>query len=212
MYGFIVLDYLLVAIAIVVSLRLFHTAHRPQEGVEVRQPGLLLAPVARETVRPPRANSGEVTTPLSETLKRISAASGYAGIESFLDGAKVKYEAIIRGFASGDLEPVTSLLSHGVYDDFARAIAERDDRGETVGLMFIGFRAAEIVDAGIANGSAWIEVRFVGELVSVTRDRDDRIVAGHPAMVVDVPELWTFERELRSSQPHWLLTATEPDE
>lgn len=212
MNSLVFLDYLLIAAAVAASWKLLHTAQPPPAGVESKQ-GLLLGPApAGEMVRQQRASLDEVLTPLSETLKRICTASGYSGITTFLDGAKLSYEAIIKGFASGNIAPLTFLLSRRVYDDFARAVRERDERGEIIEMTFIGFRAAEVTDAGIENGSAWIEVRFVGDLISATRDRDGRIVAGHQAMIVEVAELWTFERELRSSQPHWVLVATEPDE
>jgi len=211
MNGFVFLDYLLVAAAVAGSWKLFHTAQPPPAGAKVKQQGLFLPPAPAEAAsQSPR--SVDVQTSLNDTLKRICVASGYASIENFLDGAKHAYEEVIKGFASGELMPVTHLLSRSVYEDFALAIAERDERGESEELMFIGFRAAEVTGAGIARGCAWIEVRFAGDLISVTRDREGRCIAGHPAKIVSVAELWTFERELRSSQPHWVLTATEPDE
>jgi predicted lipid-binding transport protein (Tim44 family) len=157
-----------------------------------------------------RPNSAH--SPLGEVLKRICIASRLSDIGQFLDGAKFAYETITEGFAKGDLEPLSFLLSNEVYEDFDRAIQERDERGERVKVTFIGINAADIVDAELADGRAKITVRFVGEMVSATYDLEDKWVAGHPARVVQVPELWSFERELRSSRPHWLLAATETGE
>jgi predicted lipid-binding transport protein (Tim44 family) len=211
MNGVVFLDYLLIAAALAASWKLFHAPQAPSAGVEIEPPAL--TPGRGDTMPRGQPPSGGARSRVSanEALNRICVASGYAGIETFLEGAKQAYEAIVTGFAKGDIAPAKSLLSEDVYDDFARAIAERNERGETEEVLFIGFRAAEVLDSGMAGGSAWIEVRFVADLVSVTRDRDGRIVAGHPAKIVDVAELWTFERELRSSQPHWLVTATDAD-
>lgn len=150
--------------------------------------------------------------PLAEVLKRILVASGLANAEAFLRGARLAYEAILNAFAEGDLEPVAYLLSPEVQRDFGRAIDERKGRGERVKFMFIGIHAAEIIDAELARGRAEIVVRFVGEVVSAIYDRDGKWIQGHPARVVQVPELWTFGRELRAARPDWLLVATEGDE
>ena len=149
--------------------------------------------------------------PLDETLRRICISSGYRGIDTFREGAKLAYEDITDAFASGDLGPQRHLLSDAVYDAFAAAVADRTARGETIDRIFIGV-GCDIVDAGLANGRAWIDVRFVGVVVSATRDAAGDVIVGHPNRVVEIPEIWTFERDLRTAEPNWLLTATEEDE
>jgi predicted lipid-binding transport protein (Tim44 family) len=207
--GFI--DYLVIATIAVLSWRLYQATLPPSSSAEDGLGPMLavgLAPMPwREPVLPPGVAPG-----LRETLRRICLASGYSGFETFLDGAKLTYEAVIQDFARGDLSGQTNLMSKVVRDTFSEAIAAREARGETVGLTFVGFAAVDIVDAELSGGRAFIDVRFAGDMVSVTRDRDGRLVAGDPGRVVTVTEIWTFERELRSASPNWLLTATGPDE
>lgn len=152
------------------------------------------------------------STPLEQTLRRICSTSGYRGIDIFLDGAKLAYEAIAGAFAGGDLRAERHLLSETVYEVFSEAIAERKTRGETIERIFIGLKGCDIVDAGLANGQAWIDVRFVEVMVSVTRNAAGAVIGGHPNRVVEIAEIWTFERNLRAPEPMWLLTATEEDE
>jgi predicted lipid-binding transport protein (Tim44 family) len=216
MNGLGFLDILLIAAvstaAVVASWRLFHETQPPPAGAGSKHPPITSAIGMLEGFRPEQTFPDQPQTPLAQTLKRICIASRYRSIETFLEGAKLAYETITKGFADGSIEPLSFLLSPDVYEDFTQAIASRNRLGETVEQTFIGFRAADIVDAELANGRAWIEVRFVADVISVVRDRDGRNVAGHPAMVVSIGELWTFERELRASEPTWVLTATEPDE
>lgn len=213
-FGF--LDFLLIAAvstaAAAASWRLFHEAQPPPAEAGSKHQSLTSAAGAREAFRHEQLFVDAAETPLQRTLKRICIASRYPSVETFVEGAKAAYETITKGFAEGRLEELRYLLSPDVYEDFARVIALRNELGETVEQTFIGFRAAEIVDAEMASGRAWIEVRFVADVISVARDRDGRNVAGHPAMVVSVAELWTFERELRAAEPAWVLTTTEPDE
>ena len=70
----------------------------------------------------------------------------------------------------------------------------------------------DIVGAGHAHGQAWIDVRFVATMTSATRNAAGQVIAGHPNRVIDVAEIWTFERDLRAVDPNWILTATEADD
>jgi predicted lipid-binding transport protein (Tim44 family) len=151
-------------------------------------------------------------TPLAETLRRICRAVGYDDIADFVAGAKLTYELVLNAFAAGDLRDCRPLLAPDVRDTLTAAIAEREAKGDTVTTTFIGFRSADIVDAGLAGGIAWIEVRFVAEMVSVTRGRDGKVTAGHPNRVDEIAQRWTFEKELRSGRREWLLVATEAEE
>ena len=51
-------------------------------------------------------------------------------------------------------------------------------------------------------------MRFVGEMVTVVRDSDHRIVEGDPNEVRREHDHWTFGRRLGASDPNWLLIAT----
>lgn len=211
MSGFGFVEYMFAPAGVAASWMLLHAGQPPPADVDVKPAGVSWPTTPTEVVSRARTTS-TVAGPFSETLRRICVACGYGGVERFLEGARISYEAITKGFAAGEIEPLAFLLSREVYDDFVDAIVQRQQRGETVELMFIGFRSTDIIDAEMANGSARVQVRFVGDLVSVTRDSQGRVVAGHPAMIVTVAERWTFEHELRSAQPNWLLTARESDE
>jgi predicted lipid-binding transport protein (Tim44 family) len=52
-------------------------------------------------------------------------------------------------------------------------------------------------------------VRFVSQLVSVTRDKTGAVVDGNADQVTDVTDIWTFSRDLASRDPNWKLIATE---
>jgi predicted lipid-binding transport protein (Tim44 family) len=52
-------------------------------------------------------------------------------------------------------------------------------------------------------------VRFVSELISATRNKAGEVVDGSPERVSEVTDIWTFARELGSSDPNWKLIATE---
>lgn len=213
MNAFGLVDYVMMIAAVVASWGMYYALQpRPPDGDErPASPPLLAAGLAPLAWTAPGGEARNPALPLEGILNRICAASDYPNIDRFLAGARLAYETIITAFAEGNLAPQAHLISDSVRETFEAAITARRQRGETVDLLFIGFRTVDIIDAGMDNGRAWIDVRFVGLTVSATRDGAGRVVAGDSARVVEIAEIWGFERELRSAEPRWLLTATDTD-
>ncbi|WP_376704057.1 Tim44/TimA family putative adaptor protein [Mesorhizobium sp. ISC25] len=132
-------------------------------------------------------------------------------LAAFLTGAKTAYEVILRAYADGDTQTLKRLVGPEVLETFERAIAGRRDREETLQLTLIGVSEAKVIEALEENGTAEIGVRFVSEVVSVTRSANDWVVAGDPTLIVEVIDTWTFARETQSTKRDWVLIATEGD-
>ncbi len=149
---------------------------------------------------------------LNVALRDILSADRSFDPKEFLKGATSAYEMIVSSFAQGDRRSLKQLLSREVYDGFVGAIADRESRKETLESTFIGIDKADIVEAALRDGVAQITVRFQSQLVSVTRDSEDRIIDGDPNTIQHVTDVWTFAREIASHDPNWKLVATETDE
>ena len=130
-------------------------------------------------------------------------------LAAFLAGAKTAYEVVLRAYADGDIQTLKRLVGPEVLDTFERAIGERRDREEMLQLTFIGTSEAKVVDALEQEGTAEIVVRFVSDLVSVTRSANDAIIAGDPQQIVEVIDTWTFACDIQSENRNWMLIATE---
>jgi predicted lipid-binding transport protein (Tim44 family) len=129
--------------------------------------------------------------------------------EHFVAGARAAYEMVVTAFAEGDRRTLKNLLSKEVYEGFETAIRERESKGETVETKFVSIDKAEITAAELRSKSAQITLRFVSQLISVTRDRAGEVIDGSPDKVTDVTDVWTFARDLSSRDPNWKLMATE---
>jgi predicted lipid-binding transport protein (Tim44 family) len=101
------------------------------------------------------------------------------------------------------------LLAKDVFDGFASAIAERENRGETMESRFVAVDKADITGAELKGRSAQVTIRFVSQLISATRDRKGEVVEGSPDRVTDVTDIWTFARDVGARDPNWKLLATE---
>jgi len=101
------------------------------------------------------------------------------------------------------------LLAKDVFDGFAAAIAERENRGETLESRFVAIEKVEITGAELKGASEQVTVRFVSQLISVTRNRAGEAIEGSADSVTDVTDIWTFARDAGSRDPNWKLIATE---
>ena len=51
-------------------------------------------------------------------------------------------------------------------------------------------------------------VKFVSEMVNLTRDAEGEIISGDPRDVREVTNIWTFARNTEARNPNWILIAT----
>ena len=56
---------------------------------------------------------------------------------------------------------------------------------------------------------ASVTIKFASQLISATRDREGRVIAGDPQRIQDVTDIWTFSRDVTSRDPNWKLVATQ---
>ncbi|HEU6441031.1 MAG TPA: Tim44/TimA family putative adaptor protein [Microvirga sp.] len=190
-------------------LRPGNPAPEPDHNI-VRLPGPNGARPAAEVQTAERWKGfAEPGTPMAAALDSIARAEPGFDPSGFLEGAKAAYEMIVTAFAAGDRKTLKDLLSREVYEGFERAITEREQRGERVETTFVSIDKAEMAGAEVHGKTAQIVVRFVSQLITVTRDASGAVVDGSSDQVAEVTDVWTFARQLGSRDPNWLLVATE---
>jgi predicted lipid-binding transport protein (Tim44 family) len=116
---------------------------------------------------------------------------------------------IVGAFAAADAGALERLLAPEVFANFNAAIRARLAAEQTMTTTLVSIDAADIVEARLAGTAATIAVRFAAKLVSVTRDKSGAVVEGSPNAVADHLDVWTFSRDVASSDPNWLLAATQ---
>ena len=130
---------------------------------------------------------------------------------NFLKGAKIAYETIITDFSDSDNELTRSksLLSKKIYNQFKEALAERESKGHFAEITFIGIVSAIIKEHKKIENNLEVTVDFVSELITCIRDKDQKIISGDPEKVKKVYDTWKFSKDLRSTNPNWLLIDTQ---
>lgn len=139
-------------------------------------------------------------------INKIAAADRGFSPAQFTDGAKGAYSMILEAFASGDHEDLQALLTPSVYEVYAAAIKDRESRGLTQVTDLARLKSAEIVAAEKSGNKARISVQYEAEQSSALLDADGVSVEGDPDLLSNISEVWTFERDLKSNNPNWLLS------
>lgn len=147
-------------------------------------------------------------SPVSAALTRIAIADRSFDRAGFLAGAQVAYEMIVNAFAAGDSRTLKPLLSDQVFDNFRSAIGQRESAGKVQETTLVEIKSAEIIDADLNGRIAEVTVKFVSEMITVTKDAAGRVLAGDATKVVPVTDIWTFAHNTRVSDPNWNLVAT----
>lgn len=143
-------------------------------------------------------------------LAEMKRAEPSFNVTEFLQGARGAYEMILMAFERGKLDEVTPFLSEDVYETFVQVVDAREEQGLTIEADFAGVRELTLSDARFDQSSkkAEITMKFVGELSSVVRNKEDEIIEGKSGQTKRQKDIWTFERAMGADDPNWRLVAT----
>ncbi|WP_112873245.1 Tim44/TimA family putative adaptor protein [Paracoccus endophyticus] len=149
-------------------------------------------------------------SPAAAALTAMQQAEPGFAVGPFLAGARQAYEMILTAFERGDLTEVRPFLAPQVAEALDGVIAERQARGVTSEVTYLGTRetALEGAEYDPATGVGEVSVRFVGELISVHRDASGAVVDGDAKAARKQRDIWTFARRMGQDDPNWQLVAT----
>ena len=125
----------------------------------------------------------------------------------FLKGAKIAYETIITDFSDNDNKIIASkpLLSKKIFDQFQEALNERNERGHSAEITFIGVNSAKIKEHNKIGTMLKVTVDFVAEVITCIRDKEKKIISGDPDKIKKIYDTWVFSRDTTSQNPNWQL-------
>ena len=212
---------LLAMIAVVILFRLYAVLGRrtgseppPQEPFRLSGPVEKTAPSDNVIPLPqmagPRAE--QQAEPVASGLSAIRQADRDFDLDHFAAGAKQAYETILVAFAANDRATLKPLLSEEVFSAFDSVMRGREERKQKTSFTFVGFKDCKLVHAELKGRLAEITLALTAQYISATADGNGTIVEGDPKTVHEVTDVWTFERNVRASDPNWTLVATSGGE
>ena len=125
--------------------------------------------------------------------------------ENFLKGAEIAYESIITSFAKGDKDKLKGLLSRDMTTSFEEAIKTREKNNIQSELTFIGMKETQLEKYEKIKTEIYATVKFVCEIISVKKDKNDKIIEGNPNKIKTVTDHWKFSKNIFSKNPNWYL-------
>ena len=126
--------------------------------------------------------------------------------KEFLRGAEVAYESILTSFATGDLIKLKSLLSSNMFSNFSEAIKSRNKEGIKSEFTFIGVKESSVEKYEKIKDNLFATVKFVAEVISVKKDKENKIIEGNPDKSKFVTDSWKFTRNVNQKDLNWNLS------
>ena len=132
-----------------------------------------------------------------------------AAKEQFIEGAKAAYEMIITSFAKGDKNALKPLLNKEIYQNFSHEIDRRKKENLKSELTFVGVKSAEIKNFEKKDNIYTFTVKFVSEIITYKKDKNNKVIEGSPDIIKTVNDIWKFSKNMWSSNPNWYLVETQ---
>jgi predicted lipid-binding transport protein (Tim44 family) len=219
---------ILAMIAAFLGLRLYSVLGRRAEHEEEPIPGRIEskpgtagapgAPAARQPLERQQQAQNPVLRPrdlpavtasVERGLRAIAAADRQFDAYAFAEGARGAYRMILEAFWRGDKDELAHLCERDVHESFVKAIDARIAAGETLDNRLVRIEEATITAARFEAPLARVTVRFRADIAAVTRDAEGHVVAGSLDDAVEAIDIWSFSRNVASSDPDWLLDETD---
>jgi predicted lipid-binding transport protein (Tim44 family) len=126
--------------------------------------------------------------------------------KEFLKGAEIAYETILASFADGDKIKLNNLITPSMSANFEEAIKARNLEKIKSEFTFIGIKNSSLEKYEKIKNDVFASVKFVSEVISVKKDKNDKIIEGNPDKIKQVTDYWKFTRNILNKNPSWYLS------
>ena len=125
--------------------------------------------------------------------------------KQFLKGAEIAYENILVSFAKCEKAKLKDLLTKDVFINFEQAIDIRVKEKIKSELTFIGVKESSVEKFEKVKNDLIATVKIVCEIISVKKDKDDKVIEGNPDKIKTVTDYWKFTKNASNKNPNWFL-------
>ena len=140
--------------------------------------------------------------PLKQNLEVLEGRNK----KEFLRGAEIAYESILTSFAAGDLIKLKALLSPNMFSNFSEAIKSRNNENIKSEFTFIGIKESSVEKYEKIKDNLFATVKFVAEVISVKKNKDNKVIEGNPDKIKFVTDSWKFTKNINNKSPNWYLS------
>ncbi len=147
-------------------------------------------------------------SPFYAIIEKINRFDHSVNVRSFYDGAEYAYGLILKAFWGSDRKVLRSMLSRDVYNQFDGVINGLEKQNLHSDNKLMDIEKIDLVDVTLTGSLAEVTVEFTSHMIMSTKDAEDKIIQGDEDRPIKISDIWTFCRDVRSSDPNWTLVAT----
>ena len=115
--------------------------------------------------------------------------------KKFLEGAKFAFETIINAFNNNDKKTLKNLLTKEVFLTFEKAI---EDKKNNPNYQFYSIIVDEVTDVSVIDNLINVTLKITSEQF---KDNDESTISKKQ-------DTWSFQKQINSNSPIWLLSST----
>ena len=159
--------------------------------------------------KPLEVKEEEVPTHLKSDVAAARKIDPAFLLSKFIEGAGSAFEMVIKAFSEGKKDALKFLLSPDVYNNFEKEIDERKRTETTAVHSIYSMQDPEVLDIEVKDNICQVVVRFVSEQFNYIRSKAGEITHGSKTELDHVTDVWTFERDLTSKKPNWVVVGIQ---
>ena len=91
-------------------------------------------------------------------------------------------------------------------NNFKSAIDSRNKENMKSEFTFIGVKESSVEKYEKVKDNLFATVKFVAEVISVKRDKDNKVIEGNPDKIKFVTDSWKFTKNINNKSPNWYLS------
>lgn len=129
-------------------------------------------------------------------------------MKEFLEGAKVAFDMVHEAFRKDDRDTLKFLLSKDISKAFMGELDKQKQEKDHAESTLVAILSALPIAVEMEKNKGRVTVAFVTEQIHIRRDEAGKVVEGSPSDIQRVEDEWVFERDLRSTNPNWVVVAT----
>ena len=93
-----------------------------------------------------------------------------------------------------------------MFSNFSEAIKSRNKENIKSEFTFIGVKESSVEKYEKINDNLFATVKFVAEVISVKKDKGNKIIEGNPDKIKFVTDSWKFTRNIKQKDLNWYLS------
>ena len=113
---------------------------------------------------------------------------------------------MLKNLQLKNTKKLKSLLTPDMATNFEQAIQARNKENIKSEFTFIGVKESSVERYEKIKDNLFATVKFVAEVISVKRDKENKIIEGNPDKIKFVTDSWKFTKNINNKSPNWYLS------